>query len=172
MPRISHSSAGAELPGWPGTLGGSAGGGSALGSMPSDGLGTPVQGGSPVAAGGASPFRLSSAAAAAGLPPGSPLVAAGGALRTHSRQSEVGRGEEAGGAAGAGPASAAEGVADPLPEGLPPLLSPDHAVNAFVTRLAFDLLRRPDFQARWRPGPVQMQLPLLLLPAWQAACLD
>ncbi|KAL4449510.1 hypothetical protein ABPG77_007154 [Micractinium sp. CCAP 211/92] len=163
MPRISHSSAGAELPGWPGTLGGSAGGGSALGSMPSDGLGTPVQGGSPVAAGGASPFRLSSAAAAAGLPPGSPLVAAGVALRTHSRQSEVGRGEEAGGAAGAGPASAAEGVADPLPEGLPPLLSPDYAVNAFVTRLAFDLLRRPDFQEYVR-SRVQRQLSRLQRP--------
>lgn len=147
MPRLAYSSGGAELPGWPDASGGSAGGGGAPRRLPSDDFATPQLGSSPVAAGLASPSRLSSAAAAAALPPGSPLVAAGAAPRPYGDQREVREAGEAGGAAEAAPAPADESLAGPLPEGLPPLLSPDLAVNAFVTRLAFDLLRRPDFQA-------------------------
>lgn len=148
--RYTHSSAGAELPGWPGVVDGSAGSASALGTMASEDLGTPRLGSSPAAVGPSSPSRLSSAAAAAALPPGSPLVAPGGAPRRHGSQQEAEEVEEAGGAAGAGVAFPAQGLAGPLPEGLPSLLGPDFAVNAFVTRLAFDLLRRPDFQASRR----------------------
>ena len=112
----------------------------------------------------------------AALPPGSPLgrpergqqmPAAAAAEAARQQQQQPQEGSE--GALPVQPAGAApppEGAAAKsafvLPQGLPPLLSPDYAINAFVTRLAFDLLRRPDFQAspgsacacRWRVSAV------------------
>ena len=99
------------------------------------------------------------------LPPGSPLKPGGQQYYQQQQKEEAGAAAEAGegheeaAAAVAMPseqnedpakqrkaAAAARAAAFALPEGLPPRVSPDYGVNAFVTRLAFDLLRRPDFQ--------------------------
>eukprot|EP00887_Chlorella_sp_A99_P003929 scaffold11.g3929.t1 len=70
--------------------------------------------------------------------------------------------EEAHGAAPAGVA-AASGVPTDLPPGLPPLLSADQAINAFVTRVCFDALRLPSFQEHIR-SRIQRQLDRLHTP--------
>lgn len=112
--------------------------------------------------------QLSSAAAAAALPPGSPLQSsalppppprAGSAPETEQPAAAEGDQE----AAAEAQAAPAPDGGMPLPEGLPPLLSPDYVVNAFVARLAFDLLRRPDFTVGcWIVGAAG------LLAVWQA----
>lgn len=47
----------------------------------------------------------------------------------------------------AGSTAASAGVPVDLPPGLPPLLSADQAINCFITRLGFDALRSPAYQA-------------------------
>lgn len=105
-----------------------------------------------LAAANGSPQRLSSAAAEAALPPGSPAgpLPLRPSYKEQAAGPDEGEDQRAGTAEGAGAAAAEplpSGFAG-LPEGLPPLLSPDYAVNAFLARLAFDLLRRPDFTVR------------------------
>ena len=130
----------------PGSAEVAANGSSAAGSLGAEGFVTPPAGGSPVARLRSPVGRVeSSPARLSALPPGSPL----GKLPLAPGQEAAGEeGSQAGNAEGPGAAGAA-GAGQPglgLPEGLPPLLSPDYAINAFVTRLCFDLLRRPDFQ--------------------------
>ena len=116
-------------------------------------------------------------AAAANLPPGSPMQPSGlsprwsageggveplqAAERLLAERQHLSTAEEAAAAAGAGSeqhagpvSSAGGGTAAALSAGLP-LLSADYAINALVTRVAFDLLRRPDFQVRGRAGTMR-----------------
>ncbi len=125
-----------------------ANGGSAAGSLGSEGFITPV-GGSPVAPSRSPVGRVESSPARLGaLPPGSPLgklpLPPGQGAAGEEGGSQAGDGEAPGNGTAAATAAGQPGLA--LPAGLPPLLSPDFAVNAFLTRVLFDLLRRPDFQ--------------------------
>lgn len=153
---------------------GSGSGGSSLaGSLSTEGFVTPLMHGSPAAHGWmaspnvASPPPLSSATAAAALPPGSPtanLQPVRGSVDEAREGEEPAEGKGTLAAAGSGavpgpPQQPGGGGLAGLPEGLPPLMSPDYAFNAFFTRLAFDLLRRPDFtvrrgQASWSCHPL------------------
>lgn len=129
---------------------------SAAASLSTDGFATPLLGGSPAAHSKLQGAHMRRAATSperlGGLPPGSPLKPFDQPLQPPAAQQEQ-QGEEAEEAEGSeeggssGPGGTAAGG---LPEGLPPLLSPDFAANAFITRLAFDLLRRPDFQVLHR----------------------
>lgn len=145
-PKAIPRPASQQLAADPGLAAGAANGSSA-GSLGAEGFVTPPAGGSPLAPWRSPVGRVeSSPARLSALPPGSPL----GKLPLAPGQEPAG--EEGGSQAGdtEGPGAAAAGQPGlGLPEGLPPLLSPDYAVNAFVTRLCFDLLRRPDFQVRW-----------------------
>lgn len=154
MPRPSSQSVASE----PGSSAGRpmANGGSAAGSLGSEGLTTPA-GGSPVAPWRSPVGRLESFPARLGaLPPGSPLgnppLAPGPDTAGAEGGSQAGEGEAPGGGAAGTAAASQPGLG--LPEGLPPLISPDFAVNAFLTRVLFDLLRRPDFQVggAWWPA--------------------
>jgi hypothetical protein len=97
--------------------------------------------------------------AAASLPPGSPVGRLepgqlGGPADAAAIAPQLGEGgdqpaQPAGGVAAGRAARPAGAGPFELPPGLPPLLSPDYAVNALLTRVAFDLLRRPDFQVGW-----------------------
>ena len=131
----------------PGSL--AANGGSAAGSLGSEGFTTPA-GGSPVAPWRSPVGRVESSPARLGaLPPGSPLgklsLPPGSEAAGEEGSSQAGGDAEAPGGGVAGAATASQPGCG-LPEGLPPLISPDYAVNAFLTRVCFDLLRRPDFQ--------------------------
>lgn len=148
VPRPASQSLASE----PGSSAGGAmaNGGSAAGSLGSEGFTTPA-GGSPVAPWRSPVGRVESSPARLGaLPPGSPLgklpLPPGSEAAGEEGGSQAGDGEAAGG--GAAGAAAASQPGCGLPEGLPPLISPDYAVNAFLTRVCFDLLRRPDFQVR------------------------
>jgi hypothetical protein len=124
-------------------------------SSPAEGIGV---GGGPRKV-DTSPAPLSSAVAAAALPPGSPLDRPGLLWQQlpqqqpqpdplqQQRQPDA---AEKQAVAAPVPAPGQQEGQGPfvLPPGLPQLVSPDYAVNAFITRLAFDLLRRPDFQVR------------------------
>jgi chemotaxis protein histidine kinase CheA len=165
IPRPSSQPVASE----PGSSSGAAmaNGGSAAGSQGSEGFTTPA-GGSPVAPWRSPVGRVESSPARLGaLPPGSPLgklplpLAPGQEAAGEEGGSQAGDGDAPGSGATASAAASQPGFS--LPEGLPPLISPDYAVNAFLTRVLFDMLRRPDFQEHVRVR-IQRQLSRLQRP--------